>query len=87
LASGSIQTTRAIIVEQALADPNSLFYYYQRLIRLRAKYSVVVYGKYDLILESHKEMYAFTRILLDERLLVILNFSPQNLRLSEFRAA
>jgi alpha-glucosidase len=48
------------------------------------QYSVVVYGKYDLILESHKEIYAFTRTLLDERLLVILNFSPRNLRLPNF---
>ena len=30
---------QTINVKQALADPNSIFYYYQRLIRLRAKYS------------------------------------------------
>jgi glycosidase len=58
-------------------NPNSLFYYYQWLIRLRGKYSVVDYGKYDLILESHKEINAFTRTLLDERLLVVLNFSAE----------
>ena len=42
---------------------------------------MIVYGNYDLILDSHAEIYAFTRTLdevdeVDEdRLLVILNFS------------
>jgi hypothetical protein len=36
---------------QKMQAINSLFYYYQRLIRLHAKYCGVVYGKYDLILE------------------------------------
>jgi oligo-1,6-glucosidase len=67
---------REVNVEEALADPGSVFYYYQRLIRLRREHSVVVYGTYDLLLESHEQIYAFTRTLDDERLLVILNFSP-----------
>lgn len=65
---------RTINVEQALADPNSIFYYYQRLIWLRKENPVIVYGRYDLILEDDEEIYAFTRTLGTERLLVILNF-------------
>ncbi|MCB9098601.1 MAG: alpha-glucosidase [Anaerolineales bacterium] len=64
----------AINVQQALADPNSIFYYYQQLIRLRRENPVIVYGRYDLILDDHEEIYAFTRTLDDDRLLVILNF-------------
>jgi oligo-1,6-glucosidase len=64
-----------INVEQALADRNSIFYYYQRLIRLRKTIPAVVYGKYELILPEHEEIYAFTRSLDDIRLLVILNFT------------
>ena len=60
---------------QALADPNSVFYYYQKLIQLRKENPIIVYGAYDLILEAHAEIYAFTRTLDDDRLLVILNFS------------
>jgi oligo-1,6-glucosidase len=59
----------------ALADPNSIFYYYQKLIQLRKKNPVIVYGRYDLILEDHEEIYAFTRTLETEQLLVMLNFS------------
>lgn len=64
-----------INAEQALADPSSIFYYYQRLIWLRKRHPVIVYGTYDLILDAHEEIYAFTRTLHDQRLLVILNYT------------
>jgi oligo-1,6-glucosidase len=65
----------AINVKQALADPDSIFYYYQKLIRLRQEHPIIVYGTYDLILDAHREIYAFTRTWQDDRLLVILNFT------------
>ncbi len=37
----------------------------------------MVYGTYDLILPAHEQIYAFTRTLDDDRLLVILNFSKE----------
>lgn len=64
-----------INVQQALNDPDSIFYYYQKLIRLRKSNPIVVYGRYDLILADHPQIYAFTRTLEGERLLIILNFS------------
>ncbi|WP_028974464.1 glycoside hydrolase family 13 protein [Spirochaeta cellobiosiphila] len=66
-----------INVEQALADKNSIYYYYQKLIALRREYDIIVYGQYDIILPEHKEIYAFTRTLEDQVLLVILNFSEE----------
>lgn len=63
--------------EQARADPNSVFHFYQRLIRLRKDNPVVVYGRYDLLLPDHPRIYAFTRTLDNDRLLVILNFSAE----------
>jgi oligo-1,6-glucosidase len=68
---------REINVEQALADPNSIFHYYQQLIQLRKTVPAVVYGRYDLILAEHEQIYAFTRTLENERLVVILNFSAE----------
>ncbi|GGF73544.1 alpha-glucosidase [Paenibacillus albidus] len=66
---------REINVEQALADPDSVFYYYQRLIKLRKKNPVMVYGEYNLLLPDHEYIYAYTRTLAEERWLVLLNFS------------
>lgn len=66
---------KEINVANTLANPNSIFYYYQKLIRLRKENLVIVYGSYDLILASNEEIYAFTRTLDEDRLLVILNFS------------
>lgn len=70
-------TYEEINVEQALADPDSVFYYYQQLIRLRRENPVMVYGTYDLILEDNEQIYAFTRSLGAERLLIILNFMEE----------
>ena len=64
-------------VEQALADPDSVFCYYQKLIQLRKANPIFVYGTYDLILPEHDEIYAFTRTLDGERLLVVLNFTAK----------
>ena len=66
---------KEINVALALADPNSVFHYYKKLIQLRKENPIMVYGTYNLILASHEEIYAFTRTLDDDRLLVILNFS------------
>ena len=65
----------AINVAQAVADPDSVFHYYRSLIQLRKANPLVVYGAYDLLLPDDEEIYAFTRTLGDDRLLVILNFS------------
>lgn len=66
---------KEINVAQALADKDSVFYYYQKLIQLRKENPIFIYGRYDLILDNHEEIYAFTRTLYDDRLLIILNFS------------
>lgn len=35
---------------------------------------MIVYGSYDLLLAEHTEIYAYTRTLENQRMLVILNF-------------
>ena len=64
-----------INVQQALTDPDSIFHYYRKLIQLRREHPIIVYGSYDLISEAHEQIYAYTRTLNNERLLVMLNFS------------
>jgi oligo-1,6-glucosidase len=69
---------KEINVANALADRDSVFHYYKKLIQLRKENPIIVYGAYDLILESHEEIYGFTRTLEEDRLLVILNFSKNS---------
>jgi oligo-1,6-glucosidase len=66
---------KEVNVEQAVADPDSIFHYYKQLIKLRKENNVIVYGTYDLLLDDHEQIYAYTRTLKKEKLLVILNFS------------
>ncbi|MEK8205733.1 alpha-glucosidase [Paenibacillus sp. FSL L8-0696] len=75
---------KEINVEQALADSDSIFYYYQRLLALRKKNPIMAYGEYKLLLPEHEDIYAYTRTLDDEKWLVLLNFNevPQTVDLS-----
>lgn len=66
---------RNINVKQAMTDPQSVWHYYRRLIRLRKENPVFVYGDYRHILPEHEQVYAFLRTFGEERLLVLLNFS------------
>ncbi|MBU3190004.1 alpha-glucosidase [Clostridium bowmanii] len=63
-----------INAQAQLHDENSVFNYYKKLIELRKKYEIIVYGDYTLILEDDVDIYAYIRKLADETLLVICNF-------------
>ncbi|MDR3595012.1 alpha-glucosidase [Clostridium sp.] len=69
---------KEINAKSQLNDPNSIFNYYKKLIQIRKSNPVVVYGKYDLILEDNKEIFIYTRTLENEKLLVICNFTQNN---------
>jgi oligo-1,6-glucosidase len=58
-------------------DPDCVFAHYQRLIALRRGSPVVVDGDFDLLLADHPQVFAYTRRLDAEELLVIANLSSQ----------
>ncbi len=64
-----------INVEAARADETSVWHHYRRLVDLRHDEDVLVYGEYDLLLPDDEQVYAYTRTLDDERMLVVLNWS------------
>ncbi|WP_174613516.1 glycoside hydrolase family 13 protein [Virgibacillus ihumii] len=66
-----------INAKQALSDPNSIFYFYKKLIELRKQYDVIVYGSYELLLPDSEAIYAYTRSLGDEKLLILCNFTGE----------
>ena len=58
-------------------DKDSIFSYHKKLISIRKEYPIVVYGTYDLILEESEDIYAYTRTLDNEKLLVICNLTEK----------
>jgi trehalose-6-phosphate hydrolase len=65
---------KQINVKQALEDPTSIFYHYQRLIQLRKQYDIITTGDYQLLLADHPQIFAYLRNGENEKLLVVNNF-------------
>ena len=80
-----------INAEAALADPDSVFYHYQKLIRLRKTYEVFRSGSFTLLSPEDEKVFAYTRDTEQEHMLVVCNFTeelldfdvPKNFRGSE----
>ena len=69
---------KEINVVQAVEDENSIFNYYRKLIQLRKRHEVLVYGDTEIIDKPNTKIYAYTRTLEDKQVLVVLNFSAEN---------
>ena len=66
---------KKINVADQLRREDSVFRYYQKLIRLRKENEIIVYGKYELLLPEDKNIFAYTRTLGDKKLITVCNFS------------
>ncbi|MEW9667282.1 alpha-glucosidase [Ammoniphilus sp. 3BR4] len=64
-----------INAERVVSEPNSIFHYYKKLIQLRKEHEIIVYGSYDILMEEDEQIYAFTRTMGSQKLLVVCNFS------------
>ena len=63
--------------ERAVADPDSVFHHYRRLIELRHTEPVVADGDFTMLLADSPAIYAFTRSLDGVTLLVVANFTGE----------
>ncbi|AJH17214.1 MULTISPECIES: alpha,alpha-phosphotrehalase [Bacillus] len=73
---------KEINVEKALEDKESVFYHYKKLIELRKKYDVLTEGKYAILDGNHPSIWAYTRTVNNEVLLVINNFYGEEITYS-----
>jgi oligo-1,6-glucosidase len=65
-----------INVESELKDPDSVFHYYQKLIRLRHESELICYGHFELLLPDDPDLFVYRRYLEDGReLLTVCNFA------------
>ena len=74
-----------INAEAALADPDSIFHYYRKLIALRKTYEVFRSGSFTLLCPEDENVFAYTRDTDTEHLLVVCNFTgnEQSFRIPE----
>jgi oligo-1,6-glucosidase len=59
-------------------DPNSTLHYFRKMVKLRKTLPELIYGECKLLDKDNKNIYAFTRIFGNKKILVILNFSKKN---------
>lgn len=74
-----------INVAASLANTNSIFYHYQKLIKLRHTMPIITTGTYQLLDPEDASVYAYKRLGDHESLLVICNFTAhEHLRSYDF---
>ena len=66
-----------INVEAALADPDSVFHYYRKLIEARKTHEVFRSGRFTLLLPDDEQRFVYRRDAESEHMLVICNFSGE----------
>lgn len=67
-----------INVEDQLTEPESVLNFYKKMINIRKKNKVFIYGSYEEILKDHKEIFAYVRMLKNEKGIIICNLSDKN---------
>ncbi|HEM5985396.1 TPA: alpha-glucosidase [Streptococcus suis] len=68
-------TVKDINVEKALADKQSLFYTYQKLIALRKEYPCMSEGKYEVIETGNSSVMAYRKYDEQDDFIILVNFT------------
>ena len=63
-----------INAKQCLEDENSIFHHYRKLINIRKNNDTIIYGDYTLLCPEDENIFAYTRELNGDKILVVCNF-------------
>ena len=66
-----------INAESEKKDPDSVYHFYRKLIRMRKEYPVFVDGKFELLLPEDEQVFAYLRTDSDTQMLVCANFTGE----------
>lgn len=67
-----------INVKEQLEDDDSILNFYKKMIKIKKSSECLIYGKYNLIIEDDTNIFAYERILNDEKFLVICNLKSES---------
>jgi oligo-1,6-glucosidase len=56
-------------------DQNSVLNHFRKMVALRKDNLLLVYGNYEIIQDDHPTIYAYSRTLEDQQMIILLNFS------------
>ena len=71
-----------INAKQCLEDENSVFHHYRKLIDIRKNNDTIIYGDYTLLCPEDKNIFAYTRELNGDKILVVCNFYDKEVTFS-----
>jgi alpha-glucosidase len=74
---GTNPNYKKINVEAQLQDPGSILHFYKKMIQMKKANEIFTYGTYDLVLEDHAQIYAYTRTMENKQALVISNLTNE----------
>ena len=74
---GINENYKTLNVAEQESRPDSVLHYFRTMIQLRKKYLTLIYGTFELVDESNKNLFAYIRHLGNHKLLVVLNFSEE----------
>lgn len=70
---------KEINAKQSLADQNSIYHYFKKMIELRKKTPALIYGDYKDLDSQHPSIFAYTRTMGSDKYLVVLNLSRNDI--------
>ncbi|MFR1200596.1 MAG: glycoside hydrolase family 13 protein [Clostridium sp.] len=71
-----------INAEDCLQDKDSIFYHYKKLINIRKHNDTIIYGDYKLLLPEYKNVFAYSRELNGDKIVVVCNFYNKEINLN-----
>ena len=71
-----------INAEDCLQDKDSIFYHYKKLIDIRKHNDTIIYGDYKLLLPEDKNVFAYSRKLNGDKIVVVCNFYDKEVNLN-----
>jgi len=71
-----------INAEDCLQDKDSIFYHYKKLIDIRKHNDTIIYGDYKLLLPEYKNVFAYSRELNGDKIVVVCNFYNKEINLN-----